>query len=282
MKNNKLTILYCCMILMLSGCLPEDVGIGNGLTDTSLDAGFTIVPDNESPNRFVLKATNTSYIMSKWELGDGSPPFIGSMEQSIFLPDAGTYTITHYAVGKGGYAESTSQELIVETSDPNSGNIVLGGRLDTEDDIAQWTILNISPSGAAWVFEDGKATITADGYNQQGFYQAINVIKGKTYTIDMVCASTSGVFNTWFEVFASTTAPVQDNDYSADGAKRSINTWAGCGSDPFAGKISVIGCGDNSGTFTATDDGVMYLVIKSGGEDLKDGISVDNIEVRGQ
>ena len=98
----------------------------------------------------------------------------------------------------------------------------------------------------------------------------------------MVCSSTSGLTETWFEVFASPVAPVQGNDYSEGGAKRSINTWAGCGIDPFAGKISSIGCGDNTGVFTPTEDGVMYIVIKSGGGDLKDGVAVDNIEVRGQ
>lgn len=281
MKGKIWAVLSLSATLMFVGCLPEDVGLGNGLTETSLDASFTIVPDDSSPNRFVLKASNTDYILSKWELGDGSPAFIGNMEQDIFLPDAGTYTITHYAVGKGGFMASASQELIVETSDPNAGNIVLGSGFDTDEDIAQWTVLTISPSGASWTFEDGKATITGGGYNQQGFYQEINVIKDKTYQIDMVCSSTSGVFNTWFEVFASTTPPTQGNDYSEDGVKRSINTWDGCGAEPFSGKISVIGCGNNTGTFTAPVDGVMYLVIKCGGEDLKDGISVDNVEVRG-
>jgi len=281
MKARILATLCLSAVLTLTGCLPEDVGLGNGLSDTSLDASFTIVPDANSPNRFTLKASNTDYIMSKWELGDGSPAFIGKMEQEVFLPDAGTYTITHYAVGKGGFMATASQELTVETSDPNAGNIVLGGRLDSDEDIAQWTILQISPSGTSWTFADGKATVTGGGWNQQGFYQAIEVIKDKTYTIDMVVSSTSGVVNTWFEVFCSTTPPVQDNDYSADGIKRSVNTWAGCGTEPFAGKISVVGCGDNTGTFTAPVDGTMYLVIKCGGEDLKDGISVDNIEVRG-
>lgn len=281
MKAKFLAAICLSAVLTFTGCLPEDVGLGNGLTETSLDASFTIVPDDTSPNRFILKASNADYILSKWELGDGSPAFIGKMEQDIFLPDAGTYTITHYAVGKGGFTSTASQELIVETSDPNAGNIVLGSRFDTEDDVSQWTILTISPSGTSWTFEDGKATVTGGGYNQQAFYQPINVIKDKTYQIDMVCSSTSGVVNTWFEVYASTTAPTQGSDYTADGIKRSINTWAGCGGTPFSGKISVIGCGDNTGTFTAPVDGVMYLVIKCGGEDLKDGISVDNVEVRG-
>ena len=126
--------------------------------------------------------------------------------------------------------------------------------------------------------------MTGGGWNQQGIYQTINVLKDKTYKIDLVAASTTGMSNTWFEVYCSTTAPTQGSDYNAGGILRNINTWDGCGTSAFSGKISVVGCNvdKNKGTFTPTADGVMYLVIKGGGEDLKGGISIDNIEVRAQ
>ncbi|NOS94355.1 MAG: hypothetical protein HOP30_20770 [Cyclobacteriaceae bacterium] len=272
------------LLNILFGCQPEDISQGNGLTDTSLNAAFTIVADGTSPNKFTLKATNKNYIMSKWDIGDGAGAFIGGMEQSIFLPDAGTYNITHTAVGKGASTASATSPITVLTSDPNSGNIVQGGSFETSSDIAKWTILRISSSGTSWVFGGGKATVTGGGWNQQGFYQAITVIKDKTYKIDLVASSTTGVSNTWFEVYCSTTAPTQDSDYSADGIKRNINTWDGCGGAAFSGKTSNVGCNSskNVGTFKAPISGTMYLVIKCGGEDLKGGISVDNIEVRGQ
>jgi hypothetical protein len=284
MKNKIQIWLKAAMILpfiVLSGCFPDEFE-DNGLVDTDLDAAFTVVPDGSSPNYFTLKANANNYIMSKWELGDGSPAFIGDQEQLIFLPDAGTYNVTHYALGKGGYEESANSSLTVTTSDPIAGNIVVGGKLDTPDDISKWTVLNISASGTTWAFNDGKATVTGGGWNQQAFYQAINVIKDKKYGIDLIESSTSGVSNTWFEVYCSTTQPTQNNDYNAGGILRSINTWAGCGTGPFAGKISVVGCDHNVGEFTAPIDGVMYLVIKCGGENLNNGISVDNIEVRGK
>lgn len=265
------------------GCFPDDI-TDNGLSSANLDASFTIVPDNTSPNKFTLKATSTDYIVSKWDLGDGSPAYLGKMDEKIFVPDAGSYTITHYAVGKGGEMKSATQPLNVTTPDPNSGNIVLGGKFETSADIAKWTVLTISSSGTAWTFTGGKATVKGGGWNQQGIYQAINVVKDKTYKIDLIASSTSGCSNTWFEVYCSTTAPTQNSDYNADGMKRSINTWDGCGTTAFSGKISNIGCkaDNNKGLFTAPVTGVMYLVIKSGGEDLKDGISIDNVEVRGQ
>jgi hypothetical protein len=286
MKNKMKILIKTAMMLsvvLVSGCMPDDI-TDNGLYESNLDATFTVIPDESSPNYFTLSSNANNYITSRWDLGDGAPAFTGDQQQRVFLPDAGTYTITHMAVGKGGATKTETGSLTVTTSDPNSGNIVVGGKLDTPDDISKWTVLNISASGAAWTFAGGKATVTGSGYNQQGFYQTINVIKNKTYKIELIASSTTGVFNTWFEVYCSTTAPTQNNDYSAGGALRNINTWDGCGSSPFSGKISVVGCNasKNTGTFTPTADGVMYLVIKGGGEDLKGGISIDNIEVRAQ
>jgi len=281
-KNIHMKFGMMVLIILVSGCFPEEFA-DNGLADTSLDATFTIEPGS-TPNRFTLKANDDSYIMSKWDLGDGSPAFIGSHEQEIFIPDAGSYTITHYAVGKGGFQKTEALPLNVATADPNSGNIVLGGKLDTQSDIDAWTVLTISASGAAWEFSEGKAKVTGGGWNQQGFYQAINVVQDKTYKIDLVASSTSGVSNTWFEVYCSTTPPTQGNDYNAGGILRNINTWDGCGTSAFNGKVSVVGCNadKNKGTFKATATGVMYLVVKCGGENLNNGISVDNLEVRGQ
>lgn len=277
-KNKYGSILpgLLCSLLLL-GCQPEDSFGDNGLTDTSMDATFTIEPVDGEPNRFVLQAQAEDYLLSKWDVGEGQ--YQGKAKEEIFLPDAGSYTITHIAVGAGGGTSSSTQELLVAQSDPNAGNLVVGGKFETADDIAQWTILNISASGAIWTFESGGATINATGSNQQGIFQAIEVQGGKSYTIDMN-VSGNGATDTWFEVFLSTQAPVQFSDYSADGKRMSLNTWAGCGSTPFSGKLSQLGC-DGSGNVVSFDaDATVYLVIKCGGGNVG-GITVDNVELRG-
>lgn len=286
------TITY--MLIMLGvismitviGCQPEDSFDNNGLTATDIDASFTVTPVEGVMNHYILKAQTNDVISSKWNLGEGD--YLGKMTEEIFLPDAGNYTITHTAIGRGGATNSASQELLVEQSDPNAGNIVLGGKFETPDDISHWTVLNISASGTEWIFENGKATVKGGGWNQKAIYQPIEVIGGKTYKINMSVSSTSGVSNTWFEVFASTTPPVEGSDYSAGGKLITLNTWAGCGSTPFSGKLSDVGCDLNAlkypgepGKFVAEATGTIYLVIKCGGENLKDGIAVDNVEMRG-
>jgi len=263
--------------LLLLGCQPEDSFGDNGLTDTTMDASFTIETVEGEPNRFVLQAQSEAYLLSKWDIGDGE--YQGKATEEIFLPDAGSYTITHTAVGAGGGTSSSSQELVVDQSDPNAGNLVVGGKFDSAEDIAQWTILNISASGASWTFESGGATINATGSNQQGIFQAIEVQAGKSYALDMNVRG-DGATDTWFEVFLSTQAPVQFNDYSADGTRIGLNTWAGCGNAPFSGKLSQLSCAGSGNVVSFDADATVYLVIKCGGGNVG-GITVDNVELRG-
>lgn len=275
--TNKLIMLGVLGMVILAGCQPEDSFENNGLTDPNLDASFSIAPVNGVMNRYVLEALNSNYISSKWDVGEG--PYQGKSREEIFLPDAGTYTITHIAVGRGGDSKSTSQELVVEASDPNAGNLVVGGKFETDEDIAQWTILNISASGAAWTFDSGSASITASGWNQQGIFQAIEVQGGKNYAVDMSVQG-EGSTNTWFEVYVSTTPPVQFSDYSADGTRIGLNTWAGCGGAPFSGKLSQLSCSGSGNVVSFDEDTTVYLVIKCGGENVG-SITIDNVELRG-
>lgn len=274
-----ITILFAA--LMITACQPDELGEGNGLIAADINASFTITPVEGANNTYTLTA-NQSYLTSSWDVGDGSGFNIGGETKEVFIPDAGTYNIQHKVTSIGGASTIASQELEVETSDPIAGNIVRGGRFDTAEDISEWTVLNISASGIDWTFTDGKATIQGGGWNQKAIYQTLDVIEGLTYKIDMLVSSTSGVQNTWFEVFASPTAPVDGSDYSAGGAKAKFSTWGGCGTEPFNWLLTVGGCDfqGEQGKFVATATETIYLVIKCGGEDLRDGVSIDNVEMR--
>lgn len=268
------------VISSFTACQPDETDSGNGLADPNVDAAFTIVPLASSPNKFVLQSEGKNILANKWDIGEGF--FKGSDEQEVFIPDAGAYTVSHTAIGRGGVANTVSQIVTVTTSDPSAGNLVKGGKFLNADDYAQWTVLHISGTATNWTFNTGSATITGGSSSQQGIYQAIQVEAGKKYKVDMK-VSGSGATNTWFEVYVSPTAPTQNSDYSAGGKLISLNTWAGCGNAPFSGQLAAIGCSGSGPIYTATATGTVYLVIKSGGDNLgTSGITITNVVLRGQ
>lgn len=279
--NRSIYLMFAIITLSSLGSCQEDA-TDNGLSDPNVDPSFTITPVDGSANKFILAAQTKDVMGSKWDLGDGAGMNEGKFTQEIFLPDAGTYVITHAAVGRGGIIKTTTKDLVVATSDPVAGNILSGGKLANQADWEKWTIANPAATGASLVFGEGFAHLTASGWAGQGMYQAVNVVAGKKYVIDMVTSSTSGCSETWFEVYCGYSAPVTGSDYSEGGKLRSINTWDGCGDKPFSGKISAVGCSAdaNKGIFSATKTGVAYLVIRGGGNDMKDGIKIKNIEMR--
>src|SRR6201999_1589760 len=110
---------------------------------------------------------------------------IGTATQPVFLPDAGTYTITHYAVGKGGATFTANKTITVATSDPARGNLVQGGKFETADDEAKWTRLIISQPAVVWTRTGGKMVATGGSYGHSAIYQAITVEANKDYRFAM-------------------------------------------------------------------------------------------------
>jgi hypothetical protein len=278
-KKGILLLFAMAAIVNFTSCQPEDSFVDNGLTPITVDASFTVKPVEGKVNVYRIVAQPKGVLRSLWDTGEGLAE--GKMDYEISFPDAGTYTISHTAIGAGGAIAVATQELVVATPDPVAGNILKGGRLTNSDDWSKWTITNPA-SSASIVFGNGSATLTANGWAGNGMYQAINVVAGKKYKIDMVTSSTTGCSNTWFEVYCGYAAPVTGTDYSEGGKLRALSTWDGCATAPFSGKISAVGCKpeNNLGIFTATTTGTAYLVIRGGGEDMKAGIKIQNIEMR--
>lgn len=272
------SFLISTAICFLMNCTPDRTNDGNGISQGPIDASFKITKTSE--NHYMLSRNYNNFIFSRWNIDDDGFN-AGKEQENIFMPDAGTYIIQHQAVGIGGIVGGTKSEtIIVPTSDPISGNMVQGGRFDTAEEAAKWTIHKISPTGAQWIIANGKATIVAHDNNQQGIYQAINVVAGQKYSIDLVASSDTPLVNTWFEVYVLNTAPVTGQDISGT-IYRNINTWDGCGTSKFGGKVSSLGCNTskNSGVFTATTTGTIYLEIKCGGGTVN-SLSIDKVEFR--
>jgi len=287
-KQRFLLLFFMAAVLGLTSCQPDDSIVDNGLTATAVDASFTVTPVEGKVNTYKLKAQPKGILKSLWDTGAGV--YAGKMEEEISLPDAGTYTIVHTAVGAGGATATASQNVVVATSDPLKGNLVQGGSFATAEDQAKWTILNLSATGAAfWSFANNSATIhSPGGWAQEGIYQAIDVVKDKEYTIDMKVSSPSGSDETWFEVYAGKSVPQAGVEYK-DNKVMGLSTWDGCAKAGFSGMLSVVGCvknekaGSVSNVVKFAESGKIYLLIRSGGNTFtKDGITVSKIELRGK
>ncbi|AWI25571.1 hypothetical protein HYN49_06495 [Flavobacterium pallidum] len=275
-----------------SGCSPDETGSGNSLVETTPDASFTIT--NPSANHYSFQAADLQAISHKWNFDDGVPPSIGSDREDVFFPDADTYIITHTAGGIGGKTASISQQIVVTTPDPVSGNLLLGGKFKTQADIDKWTIVNISAADASVTLTPGtngsfgSATFIGDNYQQKGIYQKVTLQGGKEYNVDMVVKSDAGISYTWFEIYILNEQPMDNHDYGGDKILR-LSSWD-CGNNvpsPFNGTLSSLNCENDSGT--ATKKGIVkvettgdyYFLIKSGG-DTNSVISATNISLRGK
>ena len=287
---NKSMIKIICTIMLpfaIMACTETNYGDENvtRITKSDLDPSFTVV--SVSANKYKLTpANNKNVILSEFDLGVGSFSNF-NIGDTLFLPDAGTYNIRHFVAGAGGISSDTiSKTIIVAVSDPIKGNLVVGGKFANPADVAKWTIGGSGSGAGVWTFTSGttlgKATLTAGGYAGNGIYQAINVTGGFNYKIDMLVSSTTGLSDSWFEVYCDYTNPATvSGDYSAGGTLYSINTWNGSGKTPFSGEISVVGTSTTlNGVFTATKTGTVYLVIRGGGSDMQGGVSVTNVEFR--
>lgn len=262
---------------ILTSCTPDDTSNGNGIV-ADMDASFTVTP--VSANRFSLQATNPEgTIVHFWNTGSANVRAGGNYE--AFLPDIGTYTITHTITGIGGTKISSEQTVEVTTADPVAGNIIMGGRFNTAGEFNDnWDVSVIAP-GANWAFDNGKATVSGGGWGHAAIYQAVQVEANKPYKIDMSVTS-NGSSEMWFELYASMVAPTPGVDYSAGGKRMQINTWAGCGMNAMNGLFSSLQCAANetSGNIvTFPTSGTAYILIKCGGNNIGN-ISIDNVEMR--
>ncbi|WP_430936641.1 hypothetical protein [Saccharicrinis sp. 156] len=285
MKN--ISIKYFGFILLISlgmvSCSQETYDNQEIVTEQMLDATFTIT--ELSANNYQITSNSNDYVINNyWDLGNGTGYSSGKNTFKLFLPDAGEYEIKHKVTGAGGIFSTEETTLVtVPTSDPVAGNLIKGGKFNTDDDIAEWSIGGVPGGSGIWTFADNKATLTASGWSGQGIYQAIEVEEGRSYQIDMYISSTSGCTDTWFEVYCGYVDPATiSGDYSDGGSLLAINTWAGSGTSAFGQMFTTIATNpEANGLFTATATGTAYLVIRGGGSDMQDGISVTNIELRG-
>lgn len=262
-------------------CTQETYEAPEEITAEMLDASFTVVADTAN-TYYITANSNENIISHQWDLDNGLGYATGIESSEVIYEYAGEYTVKHLVTGAGGVMNVDSIIIIVEKSiveEPSSPNLVSGGSFETEDDIAMWTIGGTASSGGVWTFENNKATLIATAWEGRGIYQAIEVVEGVSYQVDMMVSSTSGCVDTWFEVYCGDVDPsTVAEDYSLGTKLLEISTWSGTGTAVFAQKFTTITPNsDANGIYTATVTGTVYLVIRGGGDNMQDGISVTAI-----
>jgi hypothetical protein len=275
MKNIKytLSLLVCFSLFFITACSSDEEEVIVAPTSSNAMFSYTIDPDNANRIVFAGEPTMKTWY-THWNFGDNTSAEGIQTEKLFYLK--GDYEVKFKIFTDGGTAETTQTISIAE--DITGSNLLENGELN---DSSSWTVLPIG-DGADVVFENGTAVWSGGGWGQVGIYQSITVEANTTYQIQLDIAG-SGMTDCWFEVYVGTVAPTAGVDYTDGGIRLGLNTWDGCGSEPFDGPLTSLSCsnGGGDGTFEFPNDATAYFVIRSGGADLgTDGVTVDNITLR--
>ena len=275
MKNIKytLSLLVCFSLFFITACSSDEEEVIVAPTSSNAMFSYTIDPDNANRIIFAGEPTMKTWY-THWNFGDNTSAEGIQTEKLFYLK--GDYEVKFKIFTDGGTAETTQTISIAE--DITGSNLLENGELN---DSSSWTVLPIG-DGADVVFENGTAVWSGGGWGQVGIYQSITVGANTTYQIQLDIAG-SGMTDCWFEVYVGTVAPTAGVDYTDGGIRLGLNTWDGCGSEPFDGPLTSLSCsnGGGDGTFEFPNDATAYFVIRSGGADLgTDGVTVDNITLR--
>ncbi len=254
------------IILISSGCANDDDFVA--YVPTSEDAAYSFTFDTENPNKVIFTAnTEVETWFTHWDFGDNSSA--EGMEASKIYLKKGDYDVRFKIFTDGGEAEFI--QTIVINEDFKGQNILLNGEFNGSD---QWTVLPIS-DGVTVDFTGEKAFWSGGGGGQVGIYQPVHVEANVPYQIDMEISG-SGMSDAWYEVYIGAEVPVAGQDYAYGGMRLGLNTWNGCGAEPFDGLFTEISCqGEGNGLVKFNTSGTVYLVIRGGGFGTTD-VSLDN------
>lgn len=265
--------LFLLLTLLLSaGCATDDDTIAVPVPGSE-DAAFTYTLDPGNPNIVTFTASpevETWY--THWSFGDNTAA--EGLDATKTYPLSGEYEVRFKIFTEGGTAESF-QTVLIE-SDLLGPNLIQNGGFEGDD---AWNVLPIS-NGVEVVFENGTVSWSGGGWGQEGIWQAIEVEANQVYQINMD-VTCNGLSDSWFEVYAGRTVPVNGVDYTDGGIRLGLNTWDGCGTEPFEGLLTAFSCSGEDGTFQFPEGGTVYLVIRGGGAEYgSKGVIIDNVSVR--
>lgn len=263
---------------LLSACTPDDEDLALGPKPEPAAFTITDISTPERKNTYVLESSNEDAFFFQWDLGQGSVPFAGGRVDTVHYEERGNYTIKLVTLSKGGGGHSTtSKELVVEEDAVTGTNAIKGGEMTQEQ---AWNFYNTGSTETAYSFSNGALTFTNDNPAQSNIamWQEVELKGGRAYNLAATIKG-SGMSNSWLEIFLLKEAPEEGVDPSG-AVIAGLNTWTGCGVEPFEGALTSISClGD--GSVNIAEDGTYYLVFKVGSWDGTlgtEGLTIDNVQ----
>lgn len=258
----------------------------NRNVESSLEASFTEKPLPNNPNKVAVKNTSKDANWWSWNFGNGLTS-VNTQADTITYFNKGQYKIELRAFGYDGFADSASETVKIAKDLYFIGENILkdNGALVSKD----WEIFKETPGKSANItFSNNTVNFKRKGgYSNTAIYQAVHVNAGFQYRLSANVQG-SGATNAWLEVFLGTTKPVKGKDYK-DNEFLAINTYSGCGQNPFNTNLNDIACEGSGvksgGLITFHKTGIAYLLIKVGclgsnGTLGKDGITIKNISLK--
>lgn len=272
MKNSikRYTLILLGLFTVITSCEDDPIAIE---VPTPEDAIFTFEVDAENPNKIHFKGQpQKESWFTHWDFGDNSSAE-GLEVTKVFLKK-GDYDVRFKVFTEAGSAESIQTVLINE--DFQGPNILKNGDFKSQE---SWSLLPIS-DGMDITFEDEAAHWNGGSWGHAGIYQAVNVLGNNLYQISMDITG-GPLSDSWFEVYVGKEIPQPGSDYTDGGIRIGLNTWNGCGNEPFDGDFSEFSCAGEGPTFKFSQTGTVYLVIRGGGADYgENGVTIDNVAIR--
>ena len=203
---------------------------------------------------------------------------MGKTSDTVFYPQAGTYTIKMQALDKRGKLYSATPISITTTkSDPLFDNLIKGGMMNAGDD-QYWGRYDATGNKIIWTLNNNTYTATTatnpvTAQVNGGTYQAVQVVANKTYRFKMN-VSYGAPRDAWLELYFGTAVPAEGKDYG-DNKKLGLITWG----------TWVAFNGERFVDVTFGASGTIYVVIKMGcnspyGNFSQQGISISNVDFR--
>ena len=147
MKNKlKILVVFLVSVLLFSACRPDKYELGPLASKTDLK--YTIAPSSTNPNNIVLTSL-TPNVTPMWVTPYGQSTRV---KDTINIPFPGTYKFVYGVESAGGFVQSDTAIVIINTLDQNAVNGPLWVNLTGGNGKSKTWVLDLDANGVSKYF----------------------------------------------------------------------------------------------------------------------------------